>query len=98
MIIHLISVSDQLQLPEFDDIFRAILGWSGNPGYVIRIPRAGVQQSLAKPVFSRRRQRPGSYRIATSYCLSALGMMRKLRIVSPRAGTPLRFAGSNCQV
>ena len=35
MVIRLVSVSGQLQLPEFDDIFRAILGWSGNPGYVI---------------------------------------------------------------
>jgi hypothetical protein len=37
MIIRLISVSDQLQLPEFHDIFRAILSWTGDPGYIIRI-------------------------------------------------------------
>jgi hypothetical protein len=37
MVIRLISVSDQLPLPNFHDIFRAILGWSGNLGYIIRI-------------------------------------------------------------
>jgi hypothetical protein len=37
MVIRLISVSDQLQLPEFHDIFRAILGWDGDLGYIIRI-------------------------------------------------------------
>ena len=37
MVIRLISVSDQLQLPELHDIFRAILGWSGDLGYIIRI-------------------------------------------------------------
>ena len=37
MVIRLISVSDQLRLPDFHDIFRAILGWDGNLGYIIRI-------------------------------------------------------------
>ena len=37
MVIRLISVSDQLQLADFHDIFRAILGWNGNLGYIIRI-------------------------------------------------------------
>jgi len=37
MVIRLISVSDQLQLPEFHDIFRAILGWNGDLGYILRI-------------------------------------------------------------
>src|SRR3954469_4713236 len=37
MVIGLISVSDQLQLPEFHYIFRAILGWTGDLGYVIRV-------------------------------------------------------------
>jgi hypothetical protein len=37
MVIRLISVSDRLQLPEFHDVFRAILGWSGDLGYIIRI-------------------------------------------------------------
>ena len=37
MVIRLISVSDQLQLTEFHDIFRALLGWNGDLGYIIRI-------------------------------------------------------------
>lgn len=37
MVIRLISVCDQLQLPDFHDIFRAILGWGGDLGYIIRI-------------------------------------------------------------
>lgn len=37
MVIRLISVSDHMELPEFHDVFRAILGWDGNPGYIIRI-------------------------------------------------------------
>jgi hypothetical protein len=44
MVIRLVSVSDQLQLPEFHDIFRAILGWDGDLGYIIRIHWLGVQQ------------------------------------------------------
>jgi hypothetical protein len=37
MVIRLISVSDQLQLPDFHNIFRVILGWNGDLGYIIRI-------------------------------------------------------------
>jgi hypothetical protein len=37
MVIRLISVSDQLQLPSFHDIFGAILGRDGDLGYIIRI-------------------------------------------------------------
>jgi hypothetical protein len=37
MVIRLISVSDHMQLPEFHDIFRAILGWNGDLGYIIRV-------------------------------------------------------------
>jgi hypothetical protein len=37
MVIRLVSVSDQLPLPEFHDIFRAVLGWGGDLGYIIRI-------------------------------------------------------------
>ena len=37
MVIRLISVSDQLQLADFHDIFRAILGWEGDLGYITRI-------------------------------------------------------------
>ena len=32
MFIRLVSVSDQMQLPDFHDVFRAILGWRGNLG------------------------------------------------------------------
>ncbi len=31
------EISDRLQLAEFHDIFRTILGWDGNLGYIIRI-------------------------------------------------------------
>lgn len=37
MVIRLISVSDQMQLPDFHDVFRAVLGWSGDLGYIIRL-------------------------------------------------------------
>jgi hypothetical protein len=37
MVIRLISVSDQLQLPNLHDIFRTILGWNGDLGYIICI-------------------------------------------------------------
>jgi hypothetical protein len=37
MAIRLVSVSDQMPLPEFDDLFRAILGWTGDLGYIIRV-------------------------------------------------------------
>jgi hypothetical protein len=37
MVTRLISVSDHMQLPEFHDVFRAILGWKGDPGYIVRI-------------------------------------------------------------
>jgi hypothetical protein len=37
MVSRLISVADRLQLREFHDIFRAILGWDGDLGYIIRI-------------------------------------------------------------
>src|SRR4051794_32525582 len=37
MVIRLISLSDQLEVPAFHDIFRAILGWTGDLGYIIRI-------------------------------------------------------------
>jgi hypothetical protein len=35
MIIRLISVSDHLSIDDFHDVFRAILGWSGDLGYII---------------------------------------------------------------
>jgi hypothetical protein len=34
MVIRLISVSDQVELSEFHEIFRAILGWNGDLGYM----------------------------------------------------------------
>jgi hypothetical protein len=37
MLIRLVSVSDQLRLPEFHDIFRSIFSWDGDLGYIIRI-------------------------------------------------------------
>src|SRR4030095_1860122 len=37
MVIRLISISDHMQLSDFHDVFRAILGWDGNLGYIIRI-------------------------------------------------------------
>jgi hypothetical protein len=37
MVIRLISVSDQTPLPEFHDLFRAVLGWDGDLGYIIRV-------------------------------------------------------------
>ena len=37
MVIRQVSVSDQVSLPEFNDIFCAILGWGGNLGYIFRV-------------------------------------------------------------
>jgi hypothetical protein len=37
MVIRQVSVSDQLDLPEFNDTFCAILGWSDDLGYIIRV-------------------------------------------------------------
>src|SRR5205809_422316 len=37
MVIRLVSVSDQMQLPEFHEIFRAVLGWNGDLGYIVRV-------------------------------------------------------------
>jgi hypothetical protein len=36
-VIRLVLVSDRMELLEFHDLFRAILGWNGNLGYIIRI-------------------------------------------------------------
>ena len=35
MVIRLVSVSDQMLLDEFHDVFRTILGWNGDLGYII---------------------------------------------------------------
>ena len=37
MVIRMISVSDHMQLTDFHDVFRAILGWNGDLGYIIRV-------------------------------------------------------------
>ena len=37
MVIRLISVSDRMRLPDFHDVFRAILGWRSDLGFIIRI-------------------------------------------------------------
>src|SRR5271169_4950667 len=37
MVIRLVSVSDQMPLLEFHDVFRTILGWNGDLGYIIRV-------------------------------------------------------------
>src|SRR5271166_2013325 len=37
MVIRLVSVSDHLPLPEFHDVFRIILEWNGDLGYIIRV-------------------------------------------------------------
>ena len=37
MVIRQVAVSDQTSLPEFNDIFCVILGWSGNFGYIFRV-------------------------------------------------------------
>jgi hypothetical protein len=37
MVIRQVAVSDQTSLPEFNDIFCAILGWGGNLGYIFRV-------------------------------------------------------------
>ena len=37
MAIRLISVPDRIDLPDFNDIFCAVLGWSGQMGYILRV-------------------------------------------------------------
>ncbi len=37
MVIRIVEISDHLRLAEFHDIFRTILGWDGDLGYIIRI-------------------------------------------------------------
>src|SRR6202051_721877 len=37
MVIRLVSVCDHMPLPEFHDVFRIILGWNGDLGYIIRV-------------------------------------------------------------
>ncbi len=37
MVIRLLSVPDHMVLPEFHDVIRAILGWDGDLGYIVRV-------------------------------------------------------------
>jgi hypothetical protein len=37
MIIRVLSVSDQLDFPEFHEAFQGVLGWSGHLGFIVRI-------------------------------------------------------------
>src|ERR1700719_4411696 len=37
MVIRLVSVSDHMPLPELHDVFRTILGWNGDLGYIVRV-------------------------------------------------------------
>ena len=37
MVIRLVSVCDHMPLPEFHDVFRIILGWNGDLGYIVRV-------------------------------------------------------------
>ena len=37
MVIRLVSLSDHMQLLDFHDAFRAILGWRGDLGFIIRV-------------------------------------------------------------
>src|SRR5260370_36794428 len=37
MVIRLVAVSDHMPLLEFHDVFRTILGWNGDLGYIIRV-------------------------------------------------------------
>src|SRR5208282_3317248 len=37
MVIRLVAVSDHMPLLEFHDVFRTILGWNGELGYIIRV-------------------------------------------------------------
>ena len=36
MVIRLVSVSDRMPLPDHD-VFRTILGWNGDLGYIVRV-------------------------------------------------------------
>src|SRR5271166_1165086 len=43
-VIRLVSVSDRTDLPGLHDVFHAILGWSGDLGYLVRVHGPRVQQ------------------------------------------------------
>ena len=48
MVIRQVAVSDQTSLPEFNDIFCAILGWGGNLGYIFRVHAQGCNSFRRK--------------------------------------------------
>ena len=37
MVIRLLSIPDHMELTEFHDVIRAILGWDGDLGYIVRV-------------------------------------------------------------
>jgi len=37
MVIRLLSVPDHMDLPEFHEVIRAVLGWDGDLGYIVRV-------------------------------------------------------------
>jgi hypothetical protein len=37
MVIRLLSVPDHLDFPEFHKVIRAVLGWDGDLGYIVRV-------------------------------------------------------------
>ena len=37
MVVRLLSVSDDTELPDLHDVFQQVLGWSGQLGYAFRI-------------------------------------------------------------
>ena len=61
MVIRLVSVSDQMPLHEFHSVFRTILGWNGDLGYVVRVHGQEINSFRRK----RERQKVGGPVLAT---------------------------------
>jgi hypothetical protein len=61
MVIRLVSVSDQMQLPDFDDVFRAILGWQGDLGFIIRVHGQEFNSFRRKTQSKESSRNPGVY-------------------------------------
>jgi hypothetical protein len=53
MVIRLVSVSDQMQIPDFHDVFCTILGWRGDLGCII-----GVRGQQFNSFRRKRSQKP----------------------------------------
>ena len=86
MVVRLLSVSDDMELPALHDAFQQVLGWSGQLGYAFRIHGQEVknaQRSKTVKVLSRgyanessgasikaRFQKPGSSKRAASASMS----------------------------